>query len=147
MPYSSIGAAKAGKFLTTLGGVSLTLAQINNLAAIYDSIKAKGGVEEPMAVAIATFKKKYTKKGNSWVAKESEQEQSAGVELTSVEELPDPAQAVWNEVYQQVVKKLKGEGVDLPIAKTRARHAAMEHVSKYWDYDEDTRKWTKKPKE
>ena len=71
MPYSSVAAAKAGNFNTTLNGVALTLAQINGIAAAYDAIKAKGGAEEPMAVAVAQFKAKHKKVGDKWVLKES----------------------------------------------------------------------------
>ena len=48
-------------------------------------------------------------------------------------ELPGPLQAVWNDVYQLVVKNLRADGVDLPIAKSRARRAAEEHVELMWD--------------
>jgi len=72
MPYSSVAAAKAGNFNTTLNGVTLTLAQINSIAAAYDAIKAKGGAEEPMAVAVAQFKASHKKVGDKWVVKESE---------------------------------------------------------------------------
>lgn len=150
MPYPNIGAAKKAGFNTKLDGVPLTLPQINDLAKIYDSIKAKGGAEEPMAVAITTFKKKYTKKGNVWVKREAKQEDASSVEMASIksiEELPGPAQAVWNDVYQIVVKKLKKEGIDMPIAKSRARRAATIHINKYYDHNPDTGKWTKKPKE
>jgi len=51
----------------------------------------------------------------------------------NVSELPGPLQAVWNDVYQLVVKNLRAEGVDLPIAKSRARRAAEEHVELMWD--------------
>jgi len=71
MPYSSVAAAKAGNFNTTLNGVALTLAQINSIAAAYDAIKAKGGAEEPMAVAVAQFKASHKKVGDKWVLKES----------------------------------------------------------------------------
>jgi len=71
MPYPSIAAAKAANFNTTLDGVALTLGQINGIAAAYDAIKAKGGAEEPMAVAVAQFKASHKKVGDRWVLKES----------------------------------------------------------------------------
>jgi hypothetical protein len=71
MPYSSVDAAKKAGFNTTLNGAALTLGQINNLAAIYDKVKAAGTAEVPMAVAIATFKKTHKKAGDGWVLKES----------------------------------------------------------------------------
>ena len=73
MPYASVAAAKAANFNTTLDGVALTLDQINGIAAAYDAIKAKGGAEEPMAVAVAQFKASHKKVGDSWVVKESEE--------------------------------------------------------------------------
>ena len=72
MPYPSVAAAKAANFNTTLDGVALTLGQINGIAAAYDAIKAKGGAEEPMAVAVAQFKASHKKAGDAWV-KESEE--------------------------------------------------------------------------
>lgn len=71
MPYSSISDAKEGNFPTKLDGVDLTLGQINHLSKIYDDIKAEGEVDEPMAVAISTFKKAYQKDEGGWVRKEA----------------------------------------------------------------------------
>ena len=51
----------------------------------------------------------------------------------NLSELPGPLQAVWNDVYQLIVKNLRADGVDLPIAKSRARRAAEEHVELIWD--------------
>ena len=56
----------------------------------------------------------------------------------NLNELPEPLQAVWNDVYQLVVKNLRAEGVDLPVAKSRARRAAEEHVGLY---DVELGKW------
>jgi len=147
MPYTSTAAAKSAGFKTMLDGAPLTLAQINHIAEMYDAIKAKGGADNPMAVAIANFKKEYTKSGNRWVKRNAEGESAGVVTLTdiaSVTELPDAAQPIWNDTYQIVVKKLKLEGVDAATAKTRARRAAAEQVQRYWEYDEG--KWKKKAK-
>ena len=71
MPYNSVSSAKKAGFPAKIDGVNLTITQINHLADIYDSIKKKGNVEEPMAVAISTFKKAYAKKGNKWAKTET----------------------------------------------------------------------------
>jgi len=70
MPYKSIDDAKKAKFPTTIDGASLSLAQINQLTKVYDAIKKSGGAEEPMAAAIAQFKKSHKKDGESWVSGE-----------------------------------------------------------------------------
>ena len=71
MPYSSLDAAKKGGMKTVLNNTPLTLPQVNHLAQIYDSIKAQGKVDNPMAVAIETFRKAYEIKDGKWVRKEA----------------------------------------------------------------------------
>lgn len=67
MPYNSIEDAKKAGFPTSAEGIELTISQINDLAKIYDAIKAAGSAEKPFAVAWVTWKKKYKKEGNQWV--------------------------------------------------------------------------------
>lgn len=67
MPYSSIEGAKKASFPTQADDIPLTLAQINNLADIYDSVKAAGTAENPMAVAWTTWKKTHKKEDGKWV--------------------------------------------------------------------------------
>lgn len=67
MPYPNIESAKKANFPTVLDGVNLSIEQINKLAEIYDSIKQKGTVDEPMAVAVKTWKQVYKKEGDAWV--------------------------------------------------------------------------------
>ena len=73
MPYKSIEEAKAAKFPTTADKVSLTLAQINHLARVYDAIKKAGSADKPMAVAWTQWKEIYKKEGDKWVLKEESQ--------------------------------------------------------------------------
>lgn len=71
MPYNSIEEAKKAGFPTNAEGIALTLSQVNDLAKIYDAIKAAGSAENPMAVAWVTWKKKYKKEGDAWVKAKS----------------------------------------------------------------------------
>ena len=68
MPWSSLEAAKDAGAPTTIGGVPLTLAQVNKLAAVAD---AAGDADEPWAVAIAQFKESHTKSNGKWVSKKA----------------------------------------------------------------------------
>jgi hypothetical protein len=70
MPYKSIEDAKKAKFPTTIDGAPLTLAQINQLAKVYDAVKKAGSADEPMAVSITQFKKSHKKSDGSWVSGE-----------------------------------------------------------------------------
>lgn len=71
MPYSSMDAAKEADFPTSLkaGGVSvpLSLAQVNRLAELYDAIKSEGEADNPMAAAIAQFKREFRAIDGAWV--------------------------------------------------------------------------------
>lgn len=68
MPYRNVEEAKDAGFPTTIGGVGLTLAQINHLAKIHDAVKKSGSGEEPMAVATSEWKEQYRKDGDKWTA-------------------------------------------------------------------------------
>lgn len=70
MPYKDIQEAKSAKFPTTMDGTALTIGQVNSLAQIYD--KVKDNADEPMAVAITTFKKAYKKDDDKWVQSKSD---------------------------------------------------------------------------
>jgi hypothetical protein len=63
MPYSSLAEARIKK----LSGTSLTLAQVNSIAAMADAIGENG-----WPIAINKFKKSYHVEGNAWVKNESE---------------------------------------------------------------------------
>lgn len=82
MPYSSIAAAKNDGFPTQAEDVPMTLAQINKLAEIYDSIKEAGGARNPFAVAWTQWKELYRKMADKWVARKKE---TAYERLTDVE--------------------------------------------------------------
>lgn len=70
MPYTSIKSAEAAKFPTAIDDVTLTLAQINRLAKLYDAINKNGGADEPMAVAITQWKKEHQKSDDDWIRAE-----------------------------------------------------------------------------
>jgi len=72
MPYKSIEGAKEAGFPTKAEEISLTLAQINKLADIYDSVKAAGTAKNPMAVAWTQWKKLFKKVGDKWVTIEKD---------------------------------------------------------------------------
>ena len=74
MPVAKISEAPAN--IQEIGGVKLTLSQVNKILETYDAIVAADKdkteadrVEEPMAVAIATWKKENEIDGDEWVAK------------------------------------------------------------------------------
>lgn len=69
MPFKSIDDAKKAKFPVMVDGINLDLTGINNLAKIFDAIKAKGNVDSPMAVAIDSFKKVHKLENNKWTRK------------------------------------------------------------------------------
>ena len=69
MPYSSMEAAKAAGAKTELGGATLTLAQVNAIAAAADALKREGNVESPYAVATSQFKKGHKIEDGKWVKK------------------------------------------------------------------------------
>lgn len=66
MPYPSIADAKKANFPTVLDGANLTIGQVNKLAEIYDAIKGQGKVDEPMAVAVKSWKQLYKKEADAW---------------------------------------------------------------------------------
>ena len=66
MPWSTISAAPAN--IRKLNGVALTLAQVNSIARMADSIP-EGEGKKPWAIAIAHFKKTHTVSGESWTGK------------------------------------------------------------------------------
>jgi len=72
MPYRKLADAPAQ--FKKLDGVSLTLAQANKLASMYDAIKTSpSGTHDPgkaMSMAIAAFRKRYTKRGGTWMLRE-----------------------------------------------------------------------------
>jgi len=85
MPYPNVAAARAAGFPTRIDGVGLTDAQVNALAAMYDAIKEDSSVDEPMAVAIAQFKRGHKVEDDHWVEASAE---LAEADL-EVEDLPN----------------------------------------------------------
>ena len=71
MPYENAKSAKDAGFPTTIDEVKLTLGQINRLAKLYDAIKKSDNADEPMAVAIAQWKKEHHKSDDAWVSAET----------------------------------------------------------------------------
>ena len=65
MPVKKISDAPGN--IKELDDVKLTLAQINSILRVYDALKEKGEVDNPMAVAIAQFKKANHKSDGKWV--------------------------------------------------------------------------------
>lgn len=74
MPYSKM--EEVPKAWRTHKDVPLTLAQVNELAAIYDAIKQEGKAENPAAAALAQWEKGHVVKDGAWAKKET----SAGKE-------------------------------------------------------------------
>jgi DNA-directed RNA polymerase subunit RPC12/RpoP len=66
MPYSSLSEARIKK----LNGTSLTLAQVNSIAAMADAIGSDG-----WAIAISNFKKSHHVEGGSWVKNSGEEKE------------------------------------------------------------------------
>lgn len=67
MPFSSIESARESSFTTRLDETPLTLGQINWLSRVFDAIRNEGNVDEPMAVAIAQFRRRYRVEDGHWV--------------------------------------------------------------------------------
>jgi hypothetical protein len=78
MPFQTIKAAKEGRFPTVINDIPLTIGQVNTLAKIHDAIKERGGVDEPMAVAISTFKKAHKVVDGKFVTKQDMSEEYIG---------------------------------------------------------------------
>ena len=110
MPYDSVEEAKAAKFPTTADKVSLTLAQINHLARIYDVIKKAGSADNPMAVAWTQWKEIYEKKDGKWVLKEGKTAVSNAFVLDSHDHRP----AILNA---QISIAAEDKSIWIPIAK------------------------------
>jgi phage I-like protein len=66
MPVTRIEDAPAN--IQKLDDVALTLDQINEILTAYDALKAAGEVESPMAVAIASWKRRHRVQNGRWVA-------------------------------------------------------------------------------
>ncbi len=79
MPIKKISDAPAN--IRELDDVKLTLAQINKILEIYDALKAQKKVKNPMAVAIAQFKKSYHVSGSKWVKNKEEATAMSAVDL------------------------------------------------------------------
>ena len=94
MPFQSIEQAKAADFNTVLDGVALTVDQVNVIATWYDSIKAAGTAENPMAVAVAQFKEKYTKTDAGWQKKQTESAPPVKITFYENESVVIPAELV-----------------------------------------------------
>ena len=77
MPWSSIKKAKEAKAITRYSKKAISIAAINKLYSIYDSIKAQGGADNPFAVAMASWKQLVTlKNGRIWVMKPQKKKKS-----------------------------------------------------------------------
>lgn len=70
MPYSKVSDAPPS--IQELDGVSLTLAQVNWIANVADGLDPKK-VKSVWAVAIASFKRSFVKRGGSWVKRETKE--------------------------------------------------------------------------
>ena len=68
MPYTTIVQAKSAGFPTQAEGVSMTIAQINKLADIYDAVKKDEKIKNPFAIAWVQWKKIYKKVGDKWIS-------------------------------------------------------------------------------
>jgi hypothetical protein len=77
MPYPSVAAAKEAGFPSVLDDTPLTKDQINALAAIYDAVRERGDADEPMAVAIAQWKRGHKVEDGKWVEREMSTELGA----------------------------------------------------------------------
>lgn len=103
MPFTSIESAKAGQFITVINDIPLTLAQVNHLARIHDSIKATGDVKVPMAVAIAAFKKAYEVKEGKWARKEAAMSEEL-MEMLTLETINELAEHKLFEVEKEILR-------------------------------------------
>ena len=80
MPFASLkDAPDSMKSVSQTNGakrVKLTLVQVNNLADMFDAISAAGEVDNPMAVAISSFRKKYKVKNGRWVLRKKKKSET-----------------------------------------------------------------------
>ncbi len=74
MPYSSMEDAKKAGAKTELGGIALSLTQVNKMAEMADAMKAEGKVDNPWAVAISNFQKTHKIENGRWVSKAGSKE-------------------------------------------------------------------------
>ena len=70
MPFKNIAEAKKKNFPSSLDDIALTLGQINTVASIFDSVQNRPNVENPMAVAISTFKRSHKVSDDKFVPKQ-----------------------------------------------------------------------------
>ena len=127
MPYRTIEAAKEAKFPTTIDGAPLTIKQVNHLAEMYDSIKQGGDVDEPMAVAVAQFKKLYKKQDGAWVKRPAEHADDPGDALRRViAEIAESPTSDYETEPKVLFRPGKWKGLSYPVArcKNMARHFA-----------------------
>ena len=71
IPYTTL--KQAPPSWKKLNDVALTLSQINWIANVYDTLKAKGEVDSPAAVAISSFKKSHKVENGKWVKKKTKE--------------------------------------------------------------------------
>ena len=76
----------------------LTVAQINHWARIFDALKDQEGIQDPAAVAWATWDKQYKIVGNEWVRRQSAELQEGFVPPPSGE-APEAVQDILQDVY------------------------------------------------
>ena len=93
MPWTNIAKAKKAGAITTFRKKPLSLAAINKLYDVYDSIKTKGKAGNAMAMAMSTWKSLVVLKNATWVLKPKKESKEQAKEQTEVNEIPLPAGA------------------------------------------------------
>ena len=103
MPWGSVTLAKKAGAITKYRKKPISIAAINKLYEIYDSVKGEKKVDSPMAVAISSWKGLVTLKNGTWVLKP--------VKKAAKKETADRAQLAREEVALPMgAKKLVSGG-------------------------------------
>lgn len=81
MPWSSMKDVPFSiRALASIAGgaskVPLTLKQANEIGRMYDGLKGKPGIENPMAIAITNFRKMYHIEDGRWMRRKEENKES-----------------------------------------------------------------------
>lgn len=139
MPYSTLAAAKEGGFLTRLDEIPLTLAQVNEIARQYDAVKAEGSADNPMAVAIAAFKKahKHNDDDTAWVAKKVEEAMVKEPWELTVDDLPT-AFRDYPKLAKETALSFFRVALDGGFTEEEAAEIALAAVAKKWQRTDGT---------
>jgi len=121
MPWKTVSAAKKAGAIINYQKKPISLSAINKLYEIYDAIKADGKADDPMAVAMDSWKDLIELKNGRWVLKPKKKTEQAEVELAipaGISKLGDGSVEAFKEMLANNLKDYFGKGYYVYIVST-----------------------------